>query len=202
MKTSLRAIRLHQYCLATCCVSCLSQGKLFAFMELRSCEETSNATALDGVAWRGSYLKIRCGLCCPQKCFDALCSHSLEGRSDPFCARDVFLHACEQLPSIHLLTHHHSYDNALQHYCKFETPVLLCTTQATCIILEPTLPSCWDVCVFLHPCRRPAHYDAHTAFMLGPTTPDPTMDTSRLDICRTVSSCAFKSYRLEPFSEA
>ena len=23
--------------------------------------------------------------------------------------------------------------------------------------------------------------------MLGPTTPDPTMDTSRLDICRTVS---------------
>lgn len=34
--------------------------------------------------------------------------------------------------------------------------------------------------------RRPSNYDINTAIMLGPTTPDPTIDTSKLDICRTV----------------
>ncbi len=34
--------------------------------------------------------------------------------------------------------------------------------------------------------RRPSNYDASTAIMLGPVLPDPTLDTSSLDICRTV----------------
>ncbi|KAG2493229.1 hypothetical protein HYH03_008645 [Edaphochlamys debaryana] len=34
--------------------------------------------------------------------------------------------------------------------------------------------------------RRPSNYDAATAMMLGPTTPDPTIDLSALEICRTV----------------
>lgn len=34
--------------------------------------------------------------------------------------------------------------------------------------------------------RRPSNYDIATAIMLGPVLPDPTMDTSQLDICKTV----------------
>ncbi|KAG2427364.1 hypothetical protein HXX76_012558 [Chlamydomonas incerta] len=34
--------------------------------------------------------------------------------------------------------------------------------------------------------RRPSNYDVATAMMLGPTTPDPTIDLSQLEICRTV----------------
>lgn len=34
--------------------------------------------------------------------------------------------------------------------------------------------------------RRPSNYDISTAIMLGPVSPDPTLDTSQLDICRTV----------------
>mmetsp|Transcript_20487 Transcript_20487/g.44791 ORF Transcript_20487/g.44791 Transcript_20487/m.44791 type:complete len:465 (-) Transcript_20487:1227-2621(-) len=34
--------------------------------------------------------------------------------------------------------------------------------------------------------RRPSNFEIATAIMLGPVTPDPTMDTSQLDICRTV----------------
>lgn len=33
--------------------------------------------------------------------------------------------------------------------------------------------------------RRPSNYDLATALMLGPTTPDPTIDTSHLHMCRT-----------------
>lgn len=36
------------------------------------------------------------------------------------------------------------------------------------------------------PRSRPSNYDITTAIMLGPITPDPTMDTSTLDICRTL----------------
>lgn len=35
-------------------------------------------------------------------------------------------------------------------------------------------------------CRRPSNYDMATSHMLGPVTPDPTMDTTTLDICRTM----------------
>lgn len=35
------------------------QEKHYAFMEMRSVEEASNMTALDGVAWMGAHLKIR-----------------------------------------------------------------------------------------------------------------------------------------------
>lgn len=34
--------------------------------------------------------------------------------------------------------------------------------------------------------RRPSNYDPSTAIMLGPMNPDPTMDTSTLEICRTL----------------
>eukprot|EP01024_Parvocaulis_polyphysoides_P064874 TRINITY_DN7553_c3_g1_i1.p1 TRINITY_DN7553_c3_g1~~TRINITY_DN7553_c3_g1_i1.p1 ORF type:complete len:409 (+),score=68.79 TRINITY_DN7553_c3_g1_i1:352-1578(+) len=34
--------------------------------------------------------------------------------------------------------------------------------------------------------RRPSNYDPVSALMLGPTTPDPTVDNSSLDICRSV----------------
>ena len=34
--------------------------------------------------------------------------------------------------------------------------------------------------------RRPNNYDINVAVMLGPTDPDPTMDTSNLDIVKTV----------------
>jgi hypothetical protein len=34
--------------------------------------------------------------------------------------------------------------------------------------------------------RRPNNYDPKVAIMLGPTTPDPTMDLSLLDIVKTV----------------
>ncbi|KAG2424492.1 hypothetical protein HYH02_015164 [Chlamydomonas schloesseri] len=66
--------------------------KHYAFIELRSVEEASNAMAFDGVAFRNAYLKV----------------------------------------------------------------------------------------------RRPSNYDVATAMMLGPTTPDPTIDLSQLEICRTV----------------
>lgn len=74
-------------------ISCkITQEKNYAFVEFRSVEETSNAMALDGVAFKDTYLKI----------------------------------------------------------------------------------------------RRPSNYDVSTAIMLGPIQPDPTMDVSTLDICRTV----------------
>lgn len=34
--------------------------------------------------------------------------------------------------------------------------------------------------------RRPSSYDITTSLMLGPVHPDPTIDTSQLEICRTV----------------
>lgn len=34
--------------------------------------------------------------------------------------------------------------------------------------------------------RRPSNYDGEAALVLGPSTPDPTVDISQLDICRTV----------------
>lgn len=41
-------------------MSCkLTSEKNYAFLEFRSVEETSNATAFDGVAYKDSYLKVR-----------------------------------------------------------------------------------------------------------------------------------------------
>lgn len=41
-------------------LSCkLTAEKNYAFLEFRSVEETSNATAFDGVAFKDSYLKVR-----------------------------------------------------------------------------------------------------------------------------------------------
>lgn len=34
--------------------------------------------------------------------------------------------------------------------------------------------------------RRPSNFDMSTAIMLGPTTPDPAVDTSSLTICQTL----------------
>ena len=38
---------------------CLPQEKNYAFVELRSVEETSNAMAFDGIAFKDTYLKVR-----------------------------------------------------------------------------------------------------------------------------------------------
>lgn len=45
----------------SCIVTCkVSADRSYAFLEMRSVEEASNAMALDGVAFRDAHLKVRC----------------------------------------------------------------------------------------------------------------------------------------------
>lgn len=150
-------------------ISCkITPDKGYAFLEMRSVEEASNAMAFDGIQLKDANLKVRPGgasnqrhtTCNSYKELSASCKGSVPHVS--YCLR--------------------------AHCCSLQQGLSSCTQKSVrhchMSLCLPALPTHSVPCP--SQVRRPSNYDANTAIMLGPVTPDPTMDTSTLNICKTV----------------
>ena len=80
--------------------------------------------------------------------------------------------------------------------CTFPLPAAFCPILAACCLLPAAccllpaacclLPAACCLLPAAHQLRRPTRYDEQSTPLLGPSWPDPTLDTSTLGICSTL----------------